>query len=152
MTLPSSQKCSGQTNHTPANERVDSSTNVPARTMRRQGIGPDVASVCPPSLPPFRRCSAAALLLLRCCSAAALLLLCCCCCLLPTAAVAPPLPACYCRFMSRLPCSATNIRLAGRMQATKHRQSIHAYHFNRQIDDTAVIAKMLGPNKSHTSQ
>ena len=48
MTLPSSQKCSGQTNHTPANERVDSSTNVPARTMRRQGIGPDVASVCSP--------------------------------------------------------------------------------------------------------
>ena len=48
MILPSSQKCSGQTNHTPTNDRVDSSTDVPVRTMPRKGIGPAVASLCSP--------------------------------------------------------------------------------------------------------
>ena len=48
MTLPSSQACSGQTNHTPTNDRVDSSTDVPVRTMPRKGIGPAVASLCSP--------------------------------------------------------------------------------------------------------
>ena len=39
------------------------------------------------------------------------------------------------------------------MPRTKHRAFIHAYHFNREVDDdTAVIAKMLRPNKSHTNQ
>ena len=48
MILPSSQECSGQTNHTPTNDRVDSSTDVPVRTMPRKGIGPAVASLCSP--------------------------------------------------------------------------------------------------------